>query len=318
VAISPINGPLLQRASNAAVVTASTNVTLSIPLAAKLPDGFTGFTAERTSLAALFTSAFSTVVNNFYERADIPIKNTGCVGTCLTKVVGAGFAVDCSSYQVVVNTLAGNESDPVWITGVDVFESTFKWPGGDSLDVNGAGKVSLNVQYKSGGNCEATLKVTNCTLSSATVEYGAIINGNQSTTSLLQNSSFQDDKIISEYSIVEDYWNNANTTIGGLALALSNRFNSVVNVHSNHISGASVVMVGPLGNQFVVRGDDSGYVGTCGIQFNDPTSNLLANARELLFRTAVAAANSSNIQHIPASQVQTVAVYQSHYLYLFL
>lgn len=77
-------------------------------------------------------------------------------------------------------------------------------------------------------------------------------------------------------------------------------------------------MVGPLGNQFVVRGDDSGYVGTCGIQFNDPTSNLLANARELLFRTAVAAANSSNIQHIPASQVQTVAVYQSHYLYLFL
>ena len=79
-----------------------------------------------------------------------------------------------------------------------------------------------------------------------------------------------------------------------------------------------MVIVGPLGNQFVVRDDDSDYVGTCNIQFKDPTSNLLANARELLFRTVMAAANSSNIQHIPASQVQTVAMYQSHYLYLFL
>jgi hypothetical protein len=55
---------------------------------------------------------------------------------------------------------------------------------------------------------------------------------------------------------------------------------------------------------------------TCGLAFTDPTNNLMANARELMFRTAVAAANSSNIRSVPAQQEATIAVYQSHYLYL--
>lgn len=43
---------------------------------------------------------------------------------------------------------------------------------------------------------------------------------------------------------------------------------------------------------------------------------MLASARELMFRTAIAAANSSDVQTVSAVQTGQQAVYESHYLYL--
>lgn len=45
---------------------------------------------------------------------------------------------------------------------------------------------------------------------------------------------------------------------------------------------------------------------------------MLNAARELIFRTAVASAsgNASSTQQVPANQVSTIPIYQSHYLYL--
>lgn len=160
--------------------------------------------------------------------------------------------------------------------------------------------------------------MTNCTLSPATVQYNAIIDGSQSTISLPANSTSHDDAIQSHYNITESYEYGSTTTMGGIYLALANRFNSWANMRFTGAIGYTVSTSGTTANQFVVPNStaDLGY--SCNLTFNDPTDNLLINARELMFRTAVAAANSSNVQSVPAVQVATIAVYQSHYLYLTL
>jgi hypothetical protein len=95
---------------------------------------------------------------------------------------------------------------------------------------------------------------------------------------------------------------------------LANRYNSETNIRFGAALGYVIITSGSTANQFLLP--NSTY--DCGLTFTDPTDNLIANTRELMFRTAIAAANSSNIQSIPAVQTASVAVYQSHYLYLAL
>ncbi|PMD37659.1 hypothetical protein L207DRAFT_493212 [Hyaloscypha variabilis F] len=319
VAVSPITGPLLQRASRVATIALRTNVVLSAALAPQLPPGYSGTLAELGDVPSFFSQAFSKVVNDFYDRADITMNNTGCDGTCMTKVVGAGFAVNCSSYEVEVNVtpVGSNYSAPQFIYGIDVFGSNFSWPGAPS-GVADPGTLSLNIQYKPDAGCAGQLLVRNCTLSPATVQYSAIINGNQKTISLPANSTFNDDVIQGYYNITDDGDFDHNTTVGGLALALSSRFNSRAHVQFYAGAGAiDVVASGVIANQFLNL-NVLGSGGVCNYAFNDPTDTLLTSSRELIFRAAVNAANSSNLQSFPATQVLEVPVYQSHYLYLAL
>jgi hypothetical protein len=149
------------------------------------------------------------------------------------------------------------------------------------------------------------------------VRYKVSIDGNASTISLPANSSIYDDEITSTYNVTETYTPGSYTTYGGLALALANRFNSWTNMRFAGAIGYDVTTSGAVANQYVQPNTTSGAESmTCGLAFTDPTDNLIANARELMFRTAIAAANSSNVRSVPAQQEATIAVYQSHYLYL--
>jgi len=56
--------------------------------------------------------------------------------------------------------------------------------------------------------------------------------------------------------------------------------------------------------------------GMCNIKFTDPVQNLLAQARELMFRTALGFGNSSTIQTVPGTAARTTNVYRSHYGFL--
>ena len=319
VAVSPINGPLLQRASRVTEVDAPATVALSIAVAPKVPSGYTGIVEGRGYVPSFFNQAFTPVVNDFYDRSDISINSTGCQGTCSTIVVGAGFAINCSSYETLFNATVYDPPNTQFDTnqtlvayGVDAFESFFNWFSGEP------GNLYIDVQYKPVAGCEVSMIVRNCSLSPATVQYNAIVDGTRSTISLPEDSSIYDDAILSHYNITEEYQSGNPTTIGGLYLALANRFNSWANFRFTGAIGYTISTSGVTANQFVNPNStaDLGY--SCNLTFSDPTDNLIANARELMFRTAIAAANSSDLQSVPAIQVATIAVYQSHYRYLAL
>lgn len=57
-------------------------------------------------------------------------------------------------------------------------------------------------------------------------------------------------------------------------------------------------------------------LGTCDMYWTDPTPDIIAGIRELGFRTAIAATNSTTEQTVLATEIANVQVYVSHYRYL--
>lgn len=318
VAIAPINGPFLQRASRVTTAQQHSSPTLEISLAPAIPFGFSGYISGRGYDVSLYTTNFTPTVQAYNNRALINIGPTGCGGVCSAKVLAAGFAVNCSSYPFAFD-LRPSTSDPVGpatINGTQVFISSFDW------GVTSAQNIGLNIQYKNSPECYGDLVVQNCTLRSATVQYPVVINGNDSTIALDPASTIYDD-VVTEISATTVENRQGPTALGGLWLALSNRFNSEAHLRWAGAVGYELLNEGATANQYVLingsgRDQYGGYSpGTsCSLYYQDPVNDLLQSARELMFRAAVAAANSSSIQHVQAHQTSTRPIYESHYVFL--
>lgn len=312
VAIAPINDPFLQRASRVTTAQQHSTPTLGISLAPAIPLGFSGYISGRGHDVSLYTTNFTPTVQAYNNRAPIIMGSTGCGGVCSAKVLAVGFAVNCSSYPFAFD-LRPSPSDPVGpatIDGTQAFISSFDW------DFLSAQNIGLNIQYKNSPACYGDLVVQNCTLRSATVQYPVVINGNDSTITLDPASTIYDDVVTKiGPTIVEDQ--QGPTTLGGLWLALSNRFNSEAHLRWVGAVGYELLNEGATANQYVLingsgTDQDGGFSpGTsCSLYYQDPANE------ELMFRTAVAAANSSSIQYVQAHQMSTRPIYESHYVFL--
>ena len=229
-------------------------------------------------------------------------------------MLAAGFAVNCSSYPFAFD-LRPSSSDPVGpatINGTQAFISSFDW------DFLSAQNIGLNIQYKNSPACYGDLVVQNCTLRSATVQYPVTINGNDSTITL----TIYDDVVMEiRPTIIDDQ--QGPTTLGGLWLALSNKFNSEAHLRWVGAVGYELLNEGATANQYVlINGSGTDQYGgfspgtSCSLYYQDPVNDLLQSARELMFRTAIAAANSSSIQYVQAHQTSTRPIYESHYVFL--
>ena len=205
------------------------------------------------------------------------------------------------------------------VAGLDVFSTLFDWNAGMG------GNISLNTQYKAStypntsvGVCSGSLVVHNCSLRTATVQYPIIIDGNKSTVTLDPSTSIMDDSIINinEYQYVDI---PGPTYIGGIAFALNNRFKGTSHLRWVGAVGYELLSTGATGPQFAIIGDMESYGNIedgCVIRFADPTQDLLSQARELMFRTALAFGNSSTVQVVAGTAARTTNVYRSHYGFL--
>jgi len=115
VAISPINGPLLQRASTIGQAEINSTRPLQVRVAKLVPQGFSGIVSSRGDDVNMLTTNFSSIARDCYSRSKISI-SSACEGTCSTKVLGAGFHVNCSSYEAPYNVdhRRLGESDRFW------------------------------------------------------------------------------------------------------------------------------------------------------------------------------------------------------------
>jgi hypothetical protein len=318
VAIAPINGPFLQRASRVTTAQQHSTSTLGIPLAPAIPFGFSGYISGRGYDVSLYTTNFTPTVQAYNNRAPINIGPTGCGGVCSAKVLAAGFAVNCSSYPFAfdLRPSPGNPIGPATLNGTQAFISSFDWSAMSPQN------IGLNIQYKKSPECYGNLVVQNCTLRSATVQYPVIINGNDSTVTLDPASTIYDD-VVMEIKPTSVENRQGPTTLGGLWLALSNRFNSEAHLRWVGAVGYELLNKGATANQYVlINGSGTDEYGgfnpgtSCSLYYQDPVDDLLQSARELMFRTAVAAANSSSTQYIQAHQTSTRPIYESHYAFL--
>ncbi|KAK5677388.1 hypothetical protein LTS10_009958 [Elasticomyces elasticus] len=317
VAITPANGPLLQRSSSVVLKQISAPITLHVNAIPSIDanDHPTGVASGRGKGISLMIDAFSPIVQSFYNDIAVNVNNTGCPGdsVCTGRLQGVGLALNCSSYTTAFNHSTYPEPD--YTTKLNIFHTGF------GFDENVPGNLNLYTQYmlpsdtQDMGACEGNLLQRECLFRPATVLYPVVVNGNGSIISLDPSTTILDDTIVEIVKIIDSATGfRSASAMGGVAFALSNRFDSSMDVRFAGTVGWQLSTSGATGPQSVESAGNGGL--SCSLNFTDPTQNLIAQARELMFRTALAFGNSSTTQEIAGAQLRTTNVYQSHYEYL--
>lgn len=312
VTITPINGPLLQRASSINIKSISGVASITLDIASELPFGWTGYVSGRGVMPSLLSPNFAPVVQHFTNGSAILLSQTGCVGACSDmRLNGAGFAVNCSSNTLSFDLNPSSTLGPATFDGSQVFLSDYAWTAGEPS------QLRISVQYKDVDTCSGFIQIQNCTLNAANVDYPVIINGNSSTIALDPSTTIFDDNVRTATHFGDIlYPQPGPSTLAGFALALANQYNSVANIRWVGAVGYELTNTGSTASRYVNTSTVSAYNSNCSLAFNDPMQELLAAARELMFRTAIAAANGTNIQTVSAQQITRAAVYESHYAYM--
>ncbi|KAL9622883.1 MAG: hypothetical protein Q9160_002809 [Pyrenula sp. 1 TL-2023] len=318
-ALAPVNGPLLQRASKVAVTGSNLAANIKVPITPEIPFGWTGYISGRGYQVSFLNGNFTPVAQKFQNKQPIDMRDTGCRGICTANVVGSGFAANCSqdtiAYDLVPQILSNGTIDVTTeaVQGVSGFLTMFEWSNG------APGNITLKVQYKNKEACTGDLIVKQCSLRAATVEYPVIIDGNQSRIALDPKSTIFDDAV-SSIVRVPDARVQGPSTLGGLWLTLNNQYKSSTVIRFAGAVGYDVNTTGSTANSYAVMSANptsaNGPENDCSVSFTDPTADLLSSARELMFRTAIAAANSTAVQSVSAQQTVTHQVYDSQYLFL--
>lgn len=173
-----------------------------------------------------------------------------------------------------------------------------KWP------VMTPGTFNLGVQYKGTEDCRGTLVVRNCTFQPATVTYPVSIDGNTSSISLAAGTTIFDDKLldITAVSPVGNIDSSLNiSTYGGFFKALSDTYESSLLMNFGAI-GYQIYNEGAVSNRYLNASKQLKSL-NCSMSFLDPTDDIVAAIRELMFRTAVTSANgtqAADVQHFTA------------------
>ncbi|GIZ49525.1 hypothetical protein CKM354_001255500 [Cercospora kikuchii] len=321
LAITPINGPLLQRASSITTERKqflSEEVTARIPAVTSLQNP-TGWTSGRSYGVTTLDAKFTPVVYDWNTGANIMANGTGCAsdGICNGQLEAAGLAISCNASTADFD-ISSFDSDGQMrnasFEGIDLFQLTLGWSARTE-----ASNMTLDVQWKPGDECQkGKLEVRNCTIGAATVRYPVTIDGNKSTIALQENSKYTDDTILSLTDLPAENMYGIPSPFGGYAYALSSKFNSKTHISFSGAAGYTMVSDGSLAAQFMDMSSVKDYTqGICNTKFSDPTPYIFQQARDLMFRTALSQGNATTMQNLQnPTELRTVTVYHSHYEYL--
>ncbi|KAL8695341.1 MAG: hypothetical protein Q9218_000100 [Villophora microphyllina] len=320
VAIVPINGPFLQRASRVGLGKFVHDSPVQIQIAQQLPLGYTGIVASGRGrpYASFLTPEFKDVVNATNNLTPITIVSKGCAGECTTRVQGAGFTVDCAHSTVPFDIQppepASDGTFPASaFADILAFETLFDNTVADSAT------LKLDLQFKGTSDCAGSLEVRNCTFKAATVNYPVVINGNKTVIELAPGTTMSDDHVMHTIDGVDERMNPYRTTLGGFSKAFMDTYKSSASMGFKGAVRYRTITEGATASRYATLSSDSGQNGSaidCSIFYGDPTEDLIQAVRSMMFRTAVAASNASDAQTVSAQDMVTVPVYQSHYLYL--
>lgn len=230
VSLTPINGPLLQRASSVTSATHSLPVALKILMAQEVPYGYTGMITSRSSSASILTADFTSVVFGFNKNIPQNLSDSGCLGRCSGTLNAAGYAIDCTSSTLPYNLSAAalgalakfNGSGN--LVGPDLFTTKFALFEDYK---NNATQLNYTASWKDLKGCTGNVQQRTCTLVPALLEQHVVLENN--TISLDPAFNYTTDKVHSLIPTRPIFGSGArNSTHGGMALYLDSKFNSVV------------------------------------------------------------------------------------------
>jgi len=317
--ISPINGPIFQRALTIGEKTVSSAATLRIRVGGEMPD--TGYLTGRNAMFAGLTSNFTVIYQDFSSKVPIPVKVTGCDDVCSTFVTGPGLVANCStSYtpfdleppQLPDGSL--NLSAQIWTTGFDIFTTNATVDTINRGTQYSSDIISLHAQFKNTSQCAGDFINNDCTLSLGVVRFPVIIDGKQNTIQLDPDTTISHDTVVSVDQYVGGQTFGA-TQFSGLGFVLNTGFGSTMNMQfGGAVNYITSLLNGVTATRHVTidaNTSDAAYT-SCSLSFTNPMDEMLAAARELVFRTTMAATESPTTQTVQAQQHGVVQVYSTH------
>lgn len=259
----------------------------------------------------------------FLDGEDITLSDSGCPtnGTCTGRLEAGGFAIGC-----VHDTQAFNNTPVILPTGAssgfptnEVFETSFSWDRFTPYQLN------FSMKFKDTEECEGTILAKFCSLRIATLRYPVVIDGATKTIALERGTTIFDDEFVanSPEPGIED---TGLSMLTGILNILTGQYSSALTMTNTATRGYALsASNNALLAQFAdyhglekYGGLNSALMGpdACHLRFRDPFDYIMNKTRELMFRKALADANSSDIQAITVDVQMSTNVYETEYIFL--
>lgn len=258
-----------------------------------LPTNFSGWAGSGSQISLLMP-AFASVYKEYSNRSSIVIPSGCGNSTCQLHITGPGFDVDCTDDSVDYDF--GKLAAAAPVHQITTFQTVIDFES--KQDQNSLSRIDMSVLYKPSPTCSGKLTKHRCTLRAAAVDYAVTITNGTATLApwdISQNTTisiheFTDWKQLGWGSLAAGGFI---TSLGGIASALQAQYNS----------NATLVLMVMTSNPFLVSAfgqaastystslfDD---YGNCTMTWSDPREDIVNSVREIMFRSALAVANST-------------------------
>jgi hypothetical protein len=299
---------LLQRAIHTRIETTVTPQTVLLNITPLLPEGWmatlNGSVNSVVGLRAGLATAQAWWRNDTVTSIDAP--GYYCNGTCKGTVQGAGISYGCSSTTQQLDLSTGEG------TVIFAINATM------SHNATDAPVLLLKTLYSSAINdsCIATITIDTCDIQAGVVEYPVTI---QNSTVTLNYDELNNVTVLSTYIYPGDLptaapYSGAGTLRGLLDFCGFYLYASTAVLDESHYTGGSI-----LADMFF-QTDSSSYDNytftTCGLQWSSPTDYVLNSIQDFMFRAAILASTSTEIQTFAAQRTSSALVFYSEYSFL--
>ncbi|KAK7936043.1 hypothetical protein PG985_001538 [Apiospora marii] len=338
-AVSVLDGPLIQRASS---VTTTTFQSVDVDVEVNVMDRLlpASFSAWELHLGdGTFSPMFRNISRAFTKREEIQfsIDTCGRNTTCVFKLPGPGFDVNCSEEFIRYDFMNfAKETDPIMdsngiapdafyypqVFGIQ-FSSDNKW------SINEPTRITVTASFKRDSACVGRMLRRSCTLRPAMVQYPVILKGGVATIDDWrsgQNETLDITQVSDGDKVIDGGPTGpfSGSMLGGMLIFLRNLYTSNVTLLLTSISNNSLPLIAEIyatdQSAFNYFNSDISTYGNCSMTWGDPTTDIVNTARELMFRSMVAYSeyNRSAVapRQLRVSQTRSANTYKSHYEYL--
>ncbi|GAD98263.1 hypothetical protein NECHADRAFT_75613 [Paecilomyces variotii No. 5] len=328
LAVSVLDGPLIQKASTVTTRTYQpSDVDMSINVSnASLPANFSAYGVGPD----LLTPLFGVVSRAYSNREEIALPIDGCNAntTCTLTLPAPGFDVSCTEDPVSYNfseLAAGTRMD-----NITTFKVTIDFGAEETFD--SFSTINTTALYKPDAACNGHMMRRKCMLRLATVRYPITVSNGTAALKNLQldrndtieittfpNATYTNrgyDTLFTGSYVVGGFM----SMLGGLSYVMKDFYASDVSLGLETMTFTPYVLTATgQGASNYLTSDISTY-GNCTMTWEDPTTDIVNTARELMLRSAIAYSdyNSSAVvpQRLTVQQIRVAGAYQSHYEYL--
>ncbi|KAK7973046.1 hypothetical protein PG988_007180 [Apiospora saccharicola] len=333
LAVSVLDGPLIQRASSIVATTyqpVDLNVKINIS-SALFPANFSGYAGAFIG-PDLLTPVFGNVSRAYANRESISLDIDVCRTntTCVFNLPAPGFDVQCTEEAINYDFRSIGAASPN--NNVTVFNTSLYFGGREEFE--DFSRINITALAKGDPACTGRMMQRNCVLRLATVRYPVTVSdgvatldawrmGQNETLDIATDPQAHSHEQLHGYGTLYEGSVGAGgfqTMLGGIYFVLGALYASTVSLRVATMTSVPFILTATGQSASNYLTSDISTYSNCTMTWDDPTTDIVNTARELMFRSAIAYSdyNRSAVvpQELQVRQTKVAGAYKSNYEYL--